>query len=192
MTKDITSTYSKTIIMLSSCFGAGNITKAPGTAGSIFGFFVYFLCKGLLMSTKITIAIAIVISGIWICRQASEILDSHDHPSIVWDEMASMYCLLLFVPNEITSWIIIFILFRLFDIWKPWPISWFDSKITGGLGIMVDDQVRGSVETSHESCFLLGPIQVATANPSPAFICPVDFLQGRSDGQAVETDIIAL
>ena len=143
MTKDITSTYSKTIIMLSSCFGAGNITKAPGTAGSIFGFFVYFLCKGLLMSTKITIAIAIVISGIWICRQASEILDSHDHPSIVWDEMASMYCLLLFVPNEITSWIIIFILFRLFDIWKPCPISWFDSKITGGFGIMVDDLIAG-------------------------------------------------
>ena len=95
------------------------------------------------MSTKITIAMAIVISGIWICSQASEILDSHDHPSIVWDEMASMFCLLLFVPNEVTSWIIIFILFRLFDIWKPWPISWFDSKITGGPGIMVDDLIAG-------------------------------------------------
>ena len=141
MIKDITPIYSKTIIMLSSCFGAGNITKAPGTVGSIFGFFVYFLCRELQINTKITIAIAMVISGIWICRQASEILDSHDHPSIVWDEMASMYCLLLFVPNEITPWIIVFILFRLFDIWKPWPISWFDSKISGGLGIMIDDLV---------------------------------------------------
>ena len=47
----------------------------------------------------------------------------------------------MFVPNEITPWIIIFILFRLFDIWKPWPISWFDSKISGGLGIMIDDLI---------------------------------------------------
>lgn len=141
MIKDITPIYSKTVIMLSSCFGAGNITKAPGTVGSIFGFFVYIFCRELQINTKITIAIVMVISGIWICRQASEILDSHDHPSIVWDEMASMYCLLLFVPNEITPWIIIFILFRLFDIWKPWPISWFDSKISGGLGIMIDDLV---------------------------------------------------
>ncbi len=108
-----------------------------------FWFFCVFFMQRSFDEHKITIAIAIVISGIWICRQASEILDSHDHPSIVWDEMASMYCLLLFVPNEITSWMIIFILFRLFDIWKPWPISWFDSKITGGLGIMVDDLIAG-------------------------------------------------
>ena len=129
--------------MLASCAGMGNFTKAPGTIGSIFGFFIYFFSKGLLINTKILIAVILVITGIWLCDKASNILDSHDNPSIVWDEMAAIYCLLLFVPNEILSWLLIFIFFRIFDIWKPWPISWFDLKISGGIGIMIDDLVAG-------------------------------------------------
>ena len=65
----------------------------------------------------------------------------HDHPGIVWDEIAAMYLVLLVAPPGITAWALGFGLFRLFDIWKPWPIRDLDHRLGGGAGIMLDDLV---------------------------------------------------
>ena len=77
--------------------------------------------------------------GIGICQQATKTLNVHDHPAIVWDEFVGMWLVLLWVSPSLLGWGVAFILFRLFDIAKPWPIGWLDQKVKGGLGIMLDD-----------------------------------------------------
>ncbi|MCW9016490.1 MAG: phosphatidylglycerophosphatase A, partial [Kangiellaceae bacterium] len=71
------------------------------------------------------------------------LLKTHDHPGIVWDEFAGMFVTFLFIPITWQNLIAGFILFRLFDILKPWPIKWVDKKVSGGLGIMLDDILAG-------------------------------------------------
>ena len=83
------------------------------------------------------------LSGIYICQHAAKHLDTHDHPGIVWDEFAGLLIALIAVPFSWTNLLIAFLLFRVFDIFKPWPISWLDKKVSGGLGIMLDDIVTG-------------------------------------------------
>ncbi|NNC77142.1 MAG: phosphatidylglycerophosphatase A, partial [Woeseiaceae bacterium] len=67
----------------------------------------------------------------------------HDHPGIVWDEIAALYLVLLTVPESPAWWASAFVLFRVFDIWKPWPIRDLDHRLHGGLGIMLDDLAAG-------------------------------------------------
>jgi len=74
---------------------------------------------------------------------ASKDSDSKDHSSIVIDEVAGMLLALSFIPHEVIPYVSAFILFRLFDIWKPWLISWVDQNIKGGLGILLDDLIAG-------------------------------------------------
>lgn len=131
------------IILLASCFGAGLLPRAPGTFGSIFGMLIYFITLGLGKETQVALSVVFLLIGIWVCEKAAKKLDQHDHPFIVWDEMAVMFGILLFVPAAIMSWASIFLLFRLFDIWKPWPINSFDERVKGGLGIMGDDVLAG-------------------------------------------------
>jgi phosphatidylglycerophosphatase A len=81
--------------------------------------------------------------GVWVCDTASRDLGVHDHPGIVWDEIAGFLLTMLAAPPG-WQWILVgFALFRLFDIWKPWPIGWLDRRVAGGLGIMLDDLVAG-------------------------------------------------
>mgnify|MGYP001159565946 CR=1 FL=1 len=131
------------VILLASCLGAGLLPRAPGTYGSIFGMVLYFITLALGREIQIVLSVVFLLIGIQICEKAAKKLDQHDHPSIVWDEMAVMYGILLFVPITIMSWVSIFLLFRLFDIWKPWPINSFDQRVRGGLGIMGDDVLAG-------------------------------------------------
>jgi phosphatidylglycerophosphatase A len=69
----------------------------------------------------------------------------HDHPGIVWDEIAGYLLTMAFVEVSWLSVVLGFALFRLFDIWKPWPVSWADRKVSGGLGIMLDDLLAGGI-----------------------------------------------
>jgi len=79
--------------------------------------------------------------GIWLCGASAKRIGVHDHGGIVWDEIIGMYLTLLVVPPE-PAWILsAFLLFRLFDIWKPWPIRDLDHRLHGGLGIMLDDVI---------------------------------------------------
>ena len=131
------------VILLASCFGAGLLPRAPGTFGSIFGMLLYFITLTLGRETQVALSVAFLLTGIQISEKAAKKLGQHDHPSIVWDEMAVMFGILLFVPATIMSWASIFLFFRLFDIWKPWPINSFDKRVGGGLGIMGDDVLAG-------------------------------------------------
>ena len=91
------------------------------------------------MPWRIAIAGALIITGIWICEESSKRIGVHDYGGIVWDEITGMYITLLVLPQESTVWAAGFALFRLFDIWKPWPIRDVERNVKGGAGIMVDD-----------------------------------------------------
>jgi phosphatidylglycerophosphatase A len=85
----------------------------------------------------------LALAGITICGQAASRLGVHDHPGIVWDEIVGYLVTMAFAPS---GWLWIglgFVLFRLFDIVKPWPIRWCDRQVGGGLGIMLDDLLAG-------------------------------------------------
>ncbi|NNJ92932.1 MAG: phosphatidylglycerophosphatase A [Gammaproteobacteria bacterium] len=124
-------------------FGSGLSPKAPGTAGTLAAIPILYLMSLLTNIQYLIVLFIIIVFGIWLCEQSSKMLGVHDHPGIVWDEFAGLFVTMIAVP---VSWVTIlagFILFRLFDILKPWPISWLDKKISGGLGIMLDDLVAG-------------------------------------------------
>ncbi|ANO50875.1 phosphatidylglycerophosphatase A family protein [Woeseia oceani] len=120
-------------------FGSGLAPKAPGTAGSVAGILVAWAFLPLPMTLRLAVGVLIALVGIWICGESARRIGVHDHPGIVWDEIAGIYLTLLVVPAQITWWLAAFGLFRLFDIWKPWPIRDLDHRLHGGLGIMLDD-----------------------------------------------------
>ena len=81
--------------------------------------------------------------GIWLCGQTARALGVHDHPGIVWDEIAG-YLLTMVAAPAGWGWIALgIVLFRIFDIWKPWPIGLLDKQLKGGLGVMADDLLAG-------------------------------------------------
>jgi phosphatidylglycerophosphatase A len=87
------------------------------------------------------VAVALAISGIWICGESARRVGVHDHGGIVWDEIAGMYLTLLAAPATLAGWLLAFVLFRALDIVKPWPIRDLDHRLGGGVGIMLDDLV---------------------------------------------------
>jgi phosphatidylglycerophosphatase A len=91
----------------------------------------------------IVITLLTTILGIWFCGRAAAILKVHDHPGIVLDEVAGLMITMLAVPTGYLWLLAGFVLFRVFDILKPWPISWLDRSVSGGLGIMLDDVLAG-------------------------------------------------
>jgi len=120
-------------------FGTGLSPVAPGTVGSLVGVLFAWLTLDLGLPLQLAIAAAISLSGIWICGESARRIGVHDHGGIVWDEIAGMYITLLVAPPTIPAWILGFVLFRAFDIAKPWPIRDLDHRLGGGLGIMLDD-----------------------------------------------------
>jgi len=127
--------------LLAFGLGTGLAPKAPGTFGSLFGVAIAWWTLPLGLEWRIVVAIALIVSGFWICGESARRMGVHDHPGIVWDEIAAMYLVLLVAPPGITAWALGFGLFRLFDIWKPWPIRDLDHRLGGGAGIMLDDLV---------------------------------------------------
>ena len=127
--------------LLAFGLGTGLAPKAPGTFGSLFGVAIAWWTLPLGLELRIVVAIALIASGFWICGESARRMGVHDHPGIVWDEIAAMYLVLLVAPPGITAWALGFGLFRLFDIWKPWPIRDLDHRLGGGAGIMLDDLV---------------------------------------------------
>ena len=124
-------------------FGSGLAPKAPGTFGTVAAVPLFLL---LAMLTPLYYLIAIIvmsIAGIYICGKAANDVGVHDHPAIVWDEFVGYWIALWALPAT-WGWMLAgFVLFRLFDILKPWPIGWLDKRVDGGFGIMVDDVVAG-------------------------------------------------
>lgn len=124
-------------------FGSGLAPFAPGTFGTLAVIPLYLLIQSLSLPLYLFITALVCIVGIWICGKSSEMLGVHDHSGIVWDEFAGYLVTMIAAPAG-WLWIVIgFVLFRLFDIWKPWPISVLDKQVHGGLGIMLDDILAG-------------------------------------------------
>lgn len=124
-------------------FGSGLSPKAPGTVGTLAAIPVYLLVQPLGLLAYTAFVLAAILAGIWICGVASRQLRVHDHPGIVWDEFAGFWVTLWAVPAE-WVWIALgFVVFRVFDIVKPWPIGLLDRRVGGGWGIMADDLVAG-------------------------------------------------
>ncbi len=121
--------------------GTGLSPVAPGTAGSLVGLALAWGTADIPLISRLVVAVALIVSGVWICGESARRIGVHDHPGIVWDEIAGIYAALLVVPPPLWAWALGFGLFRLFDVWKPWPIRDLDHRLKGGLGIMLDDLV---------------------------------------------------
>ena len=129
--------------LLSLGFGSGLSPKMPGTMGTLVGVGLYNLFAGVRWEIYLAIVITALISGIFMCTYTAKALQVHDHPAIVWDEIVGYFVSLFMVPKD-WLWVgLAFILFRFFDILKPWPISLLDKTLKGGFGIMLDDLVAG-------------------------------------------------
>ncbi len=130
--------------LLALGFGTGLAPRMPGTFGTVAGMILYLLLapehNWLLYGGIVLVSFS---AGIAICAYTAKALNVHDHSGIVWDEIVGYWITMLMVPNTLQWAIIGFCLFRLFDIWKPWPISLADKKLKGGLGIMLDDVLAG-------------------------------------------------
>jgi len=127
-------------------FGSGLLRPAPGTWGTLASVPVYFgllaiLPAGLLAYFLMLLATFLI--GIYLCGQTAEDVGVHDHSAIVWDEFVGFFISMALVSASWQNVIIGFLLFRLFDIVKPWPIKLLDKHVHGGFGIMIDDVLAG-------------------------------------------------
>ncbi len=122
-------------------FGAGLMPSAPGTFGTLVAFPIYFLLADLPAFMYWGVIGLMALSGVWICDRTGRALGVPDHSGIVWDEIVAMLLVLAFAPATPLGFLLAFLLFRLFDIWKPFPIRWLDRQVHGGLGVMLDDLV---------------------------------------------------
>ncbi len=125
-------------------FGLGLMPKAPGTFGTLLGIaIVYFTAPiGSIEFAMITAVLFCV--GIGACQVTAGALERRDPEAIVWDEAVGYCVAMLFVPISAVTLALGFVLFRFFDIWKPWPISAVDRQVHGGFGIMLDDLIAGA------------------------------------------------
>ncbi|NVK41838.1 MAG: phosphatidylglycerophosphatase A [Oceanospirillaceae bacterium] len=124
-------------------FGSGLAPKAPGTFGTLAAVPLYLLLAPLPLTGYLLVLVLATLLGIWLCDRTAKDLGVHDHPGIVWDEFVGFWITMLAVPPT-WYWILTgFALFRLFDIWKPWPIRVADRGVGGGFGIMLDDILAG-------------------------------------------------
>ena len=129
--------------LLALGLGAGFTPKLPGTAGTLVGVCLYLLLPELPLVHYTGLLAVLFVPGIWICGRTARDLGVHDHPAIVYDEIVGYLVTMTLAPPGWWWTVAGFLLFRLFDIWKPWPIRWVDRRVKGGLGVMLDDVVAG-------------------------------------------------
>jgi len=120
-------------------FGTGLAPVAPGTFGSLPGILLFWLTLDYGLYVQLGVALSMTLAGIWICGESARRIGVHDHGGIVWDEIVGMYVTLLAAPVSLVAWVLAFVLFRVMDIVKPWPIRDLDHRLGGGVGIMLDD-----------------------------------------------------
>ena len=131
------------IHLLSLGFGSGCTPKAPGTMGTLVGVLFYLPLQLLAWPYYLAVLLLLCLAGIWLCGRTASALGVHDHPAIVWDEIVGYLLTMVAAPSG-WGWIALgFVLFRIFDIWKPWPIGLLDKQLKGGFGVMADDLLAG-------------------------------------------------
>jgi phosphatidylglycerophosphatase A len=120
-------------------FGAGLSPIAPGTAGTLLGFALFALIARLPLGLNLMLLAALFALGAWAAQRTGAALGVADHGGICWDEIVAFVLVLLFTPPSVAWYAASFLLFRAFDIVKPFPIRYFDRKIKNGFGVMFDD-----------------------------------------------------
>ncbi len=131
------------IHLLAFGLGSGAAPVAPGTFGTLAAIPLYLVVQSLSSLHYLLLVAGLFVVGIWLCDKTSRDLGVHDHGGIVWDEWVG-FLLTLWMAPQGWYWLLAgFVLFRLFDILKPWPIGWLDRQVSGGLGIMLDDLLAG-------------------------------------------------
>lgn len=126
-------------------FGSGLLPKAPGTWGTVVAIPIWYGLATLSLPYYLTAVLGLSLIGIWLCGASSDKLGVHDHGGIVWDEICGYLVTMILLPVTWYWALAGFVLFRFFDIIKPWPIKWLDSKVKGGFGIMIDDLIAGAM-----------------------------------------------
>ena len=131
-------------------FGAGLVPVAPGTAGTLLAVLLEYWARQWLPDVlqRAILVLVMIVFGIWVCHVSARKLGQHDHQAIVWDEICGYFLTMLAAPPGWLWMITGFLLFRLLDIVKPWPIREVDHSIGGGFGIMLDDVVAGLISAA--------------------------------------------
>ena len=133
-------------------FGAGLAPRAQGTVGSALALLPWLWLRHLSLPYYALMLVVTFAIGVWACDVSGRRIRFSDHRALVWDEFVGQWIALLplLLPALLPAsgfrwWMVVtgFVLFRLFDVWKPWPISWLDARVKGGMGVMVDDVVAG-------------------------------------------------
>ena len=143
--------------LLALGFGVGLVPVAPGTAATAAAGLAGWWSMPLPLPARAALVAVLALAGIRICGESSRRLESRDHPAVVWDEIVGFLAVSLVLPPEPLWWLAAFVLFRLFDIVKPWPVSYLDRRVGGGLGIMLDDLAAAGLAVA---CLMLGKLAV--------------------------------
>ena len=124
-------------------FGSGAAPVAPGTFGTALAVLIYLFLPAMTWPVYVLFLLLSFTLGVWLCGKTASDIGVHDHGGIVWDEFVG-YWITMFLAPEGWLWMLIgFVLFRIFDIVKPWPIRWLDKNVSGGFGVMIDDVLAG-------------------------------------------------
>ena len=129
--------------LLAFGFGSGLSPKAPGTVGTLVALPLVFGLMHLPLLLYLCCVVMLCVVGIYVCGESARRLNAHDHSGIVLDEFAGMAITMIGMPLNFRWLLLGFLLFRFFDIVKPWPIREADHRLSGGLGIMLDDVIAG-------------------------------------------------
>lgn len=130
--------------LLGTGFGVGFSPWAPGTAGTLLAVPVWWYLSYLPLPLYVALVVGSFASGVYICNESSRLLGHGDNPAIVWDEIVGYLVVMTGAPRDALVLVLGFLLFRVLDIAKPWPVSAAD-RVAGGFGIMLDDLVAGAL-----------------------------------------------
>lgn len=131
--------------LLALGFGLGLLPWMPGTFGGLLAFPLLWTIGTWPIQQAMLLVGVMSAAGIYICGRAGRLLGVEDHGSIVWDEICGAAIAMLTVPPSWGWWVAAFLLFRVFDIVKPWPVGWLDQNLPGGYGVMMDDLAAGAM-----------------------------------------------
>jgi phosphatidylglycerophosphatase A len=130
-------------MLIATGFYSGYLPKAPGTWGSLVGLLLFFLLHTLSLEIYLVVVASIFLVGTFVAGEAEKIMDHQDPGLVVIDEIVGMLVTMIAIPATPLAMALGFALFRIFDIWKPFPVGFVDQRFHGGLGIMLDDIVAG-------------------------------------------------
>ena len=151
-------------VLVATGFGIGLLPGAPGTYGSLLGALIWWLAFAHApMGVQFAGVGLLLVAGTWLLRRLCARRALSDDPAIVVDEVAGVWLTLACIPSGILVMAAGFLLFRLFDIFKPWPVSWADDRVRDGFGVMLDDVLAGvlAVITVHAALWLFNLTGVA-------------------------------